>query len=208
MSFICRNKISQSGITLIEILASLSILMMAAMALSAVIYQGQLQSSKNSMLSGADIFRRKLSAVLSSDIAWANTVGADNQLNRCLGGSNCPGGFINRNNPRPFDVYDASGALVYRGTSGSEGVTPSGTRCDTFNANTTNPICPMRFEVSWFALTGGIRPQVGIVASLVLSKDSPIKINTNNYSIGACSLSTTNGSGQVRCLQYENFFLR
>lgn len=209
MSFTSPNKDSQRGFTLVEVLASLGILMIAAMALSTIVYQGYLQSSKNSMLSGADVFRRSLNAVVSNDIAWVNTIARNPQMAQCLSGANCNASYTNVVNAPLFDLYDASNTLVYRPRSDARaGINSAGVPCTGFDYMTTNPSCPMRFELKWFALSTGVKPQVGVVATLILSRDSNFKINLNHYSIGACSNGIFNGVGQFICGQYNNFLLR
>ena len=206
---------SSSGFSLVEMLAIVAIL---AISLSATLIIS-VRSSQDVMtapiVSQLDVFRRNIVSGVMDTNSWAKTVAKNPALNNCVNAGSCPIGFGNAQTFALYEAREPSGApldaLIYDSNRPRLGVSTEGTLCTTFDALNPDPHCPYKFDMRWYAISGGSNPQIAVFATLQMSpflNASYGKISIGKYSIGTCSGPMVSSAGLLRCTNVINPLLR
>lgn len=180
---------SNSGMTLIEVMVSIAISAIVILA-SVSIGQMSLQTqAQNNISFQADIIRRNMVALISSDAAWNNTTGANSSAaclhnhTACNSGGASPG-LTNQPIYTIVDAANTTSPPAYDVSPG-KGFNSDGSKC------LTGVTCPLTYTITWSALCGGpvscIDPQVKVVVTPTYhppaaSGSQQLIFNANNYS--------------------------
>lgn len=133
-----------------ETMLALSIGAIVIISASAVLgWTARSQSRANAKIQ-MEINKLNVLNNLSSPASWEMTVSKNQPAMSCLlpnAAAPCA-----PNQPVPFSLWDASGALILDGTSPTSGFTLQGDRCDQFDINNGNVDCPFRYALQWSAV--------------------------------------------------------
>lgn len=218
-----------SGFGLIELLIVLGLMSIIVLSTVGLNVQLAKQNKHIADLSALDSFVRSLPTVIGDNLSWAATTQRNANMT-CLTrdpatglgrGSSC---VVNQRNV--FDLYDASGRLVYNSSDNRNGITQDGLLCGpivnspqrppnvvaanvnaTFSANAGSPRCPMQYRLEWVALDNNPHPVVAIIISLNIARAAgnrpvfDLVINPAKYSYSGSSAWTYANPQSVLTLQ-------
>lgn len=176
--------LKNSGMTLIEVMVSIAISSIVILASLSIGNMSTQQQSQNNISFQADIVRRNMIALITSDTAWGYTINNNSSMS-CLndtGPPGCPGG--SNTNVSIASIRDAKGNEAYN-VGPYQGFNVDGSAC---SGSATHP-CAIVFDVKWSSLcTGGpacVHPQVKVNITPTFnlpSSSSGVVLNPLNYS--------------------------
>ena len=178
------------GLTLIELLIATGVLAVALMLIANMAMQLTSISHKTTEKTEIESFRKQIINTVTDPNAWAQTY-TSGTSGQYAGGNmgcilnnttSCPAGQM-----QPFALLDGAGNLVYDGLSASEGFTPLGLRCTTFDTNNATSNCFYHYALTWTAVCNGscINPVVKVSAQLQVAKNANSIVSTTHFSIPA-----------------------
>jgi len=178
---------SNRGLTLVELLVSVSLVSILALGAAVLGSQVVKFSSQISSVDAAQTIRERALEIINSEQGWNRTISnaANAAVFNCLVlGTDCsaaPGG--------QFSIVD-SGGLWTDHTNGNWGFDASGLPCTSYNSAAGNDACPFRLNVSWMPICAGApctNPEIRIVGNLEFSpatKDGQgAKINKDRFAL-------------------------
>lgn len=187
------QRAGRQGFTLVEVMAVTGLVSIIALALTSLLQMTQKAQSQSNFTFQAATKRNNIVTVLNTTTGWFNTYSdANNPGMACVGQSNCPsaGTAVSF-----YKVLDGSGNLVFLG-GGSNGMSPQGTLCTTFNGNPGqgSDACPLSFTMTWTPVCNGgtcsptpVNTYVGTLINITAvynpaTSSSRVAFNPYNYS--------------------------
>jgi len=183
------SKKSSSGFGFLELLLAIAVLSFILASIIGFNVQMSKLSAADSVQTAVEVVRRRIIVSVIDPSGWAFTYNANSNMTCLKNNMTVPcldGGAPIAN--QPLALYDGSGTLVYDGRSPSEGFTPWGVRCTTYNANNATQSCYFHYDLIWgasCAVANCMNPVVVVSATLSVAANAPFSFNPSFYSIPA-----------------------